>query len=283
MLSFVLGVGVALASAALYSVGVLLQSLEAREAPASDSLHLSLLRWLVTRRRWVIGTLCVIAAWGFQAGALALAPLTIVQPTLAAGLFVLLFVGVRLTDECVGRREVVAVVAIFVGVAGLAVASPKNVETGHAAPLVMGLTLAAFAAAALTPYLLRGRPPLWLVVASAGVAYACSAFLTKFVADAAAQPELLTAALWLGATVCAAGLGLLSEMTALQERSAIRVFPGVLVIQIVLAVLLAPFLAGETWSSDPLVLGGLGASLAVLAIGTGVLASAGAVTAMVDS
>ena len=283
MLSFALGVGVALASATSYSVGVSLQSLEAREVPSSESLHLSLLLRLVKRRRWIVGTLFVIAGWGLQAGALALAPLTVVQPTLAAGLFILLIAGMRLTDERVGRREVVAVVAIFVGVAGLAFASPKEVESGHAEPLVIGLALAAFAAAALLPYLLRGTPPLWLVVVSAGLAYACSGFLTKFVADAASEPELLTAALWLGATACAAGLGLLSEMTALQERSVIRIFPGVLVIQIVVAVLLAPLLAGETWSSDPLVLAGLGASLAVLAGGTAVLASAGAVVAMVDS
>lgn len=282
MLSFVFGVVVGLASAAAYSVGVSLQSLEAREVPKSESLRLSLLRHLVTRRRWVVGTLFVIAGWGLQATALLLAPLTTVQPTLAAGLFVLLIAGTRITDERVGRREVVAVVAIFVGVTGLALASPKDVETGHAAPLTIGLTLAGFAAVALSPYLLRSRSPLWLVVASAGLAYACSGFLTKFVADAVSPPELLKAFLWLGATACAAGLGLLSEMTALQERSAIRIFPGVLVIQIVVAVLLAPLIAGETWSSDPVVLAGVGVSLAVLAAGTAVLAGAGAVGAMVD-
>lgn len=283
MLSFVFGVVMGLASAAAYSVGVSLQSLEAREVPSSESLRLSLLRRLVTRRRWVVGTLCVIAGWGLQAAALLLAPLTIVQPTLAVGLFVLLIAGTRITDERVGRREVVAVVAIFVGVTGLAFASPKDVETGHAAPLTLGLTLAAFAAVALSPYLLRGRRHLWLVVASAGLAYACSGFLTKFMADAVSPPEVLKAVLWLGATACAAGVGLVSEMTALQERSAIRIFPGVLVIQIVVAVLLAPLIAGETWSSDPLVLAGLGSSLAVLAVGTAVLARAGAVGAMVDT
>ena len=72
-------------------------------------------------------------------------------------------------------------------------------------------------------------------------------------------------------------------MTALQKRSAIRVFPGVLVIQIVLAVLCAPLLAGERWSTDPFLLAVLGASLVVLAAGTMVLASAGAVAAVVDS
>jgi hypothetical protein len=283
MLSFLLGVGVALASATSYSVGVSLQSLEAREIPSSDSLRLSLLLQLIKRRRWVIGTLCVILGWALQAGALALAPLTVVQPALAAGLFILLIAGVRLTDESVGSREIMGVIAIFVGVTGLAIASPKQVEKGHAAPLAIGLTLAAFAAVALLPYLLRHRRRLWLVVASAGLAYACSGFLTKFVTDAASKPQLLQAALWLGATGCAAGLGLVSEMTALQERSAIRIFPGVLVIQIVVAVLLAPLIAGENWSSDPLVLAGLGVSLAVLAAGTAVLASAGAVAAMVDS
>jgi hypothetical protein len=56
-----------------------------------------------------------------------------------------------------------------------------------------------------------------------------------------------------------------AEMTALQARSAIRVFPGILVIQIVVAVVLGPLLGGERWSSEPLVLVALVASLAVVA------------------
>lgn len=283
MLSFLLGTAVALASASSYSVGVILQSLEAREVPATESLRLSLLRRLVTRRRWVIGTLCVMLGWGLQAAALALAPLGVVQPALAVGLFVLLIAGARLTNEYVGRREVLAVLAISVGVAGLGFVSPKGDEGGHAALLVMGPALAVFAAVALAPYLLRGRPHPVLVVIGAGVAYAATGFMTKFVADALSQTELLAAAAWLAATICAAVLGLVSEMTALQARSAIRVFPGVLVIQIVLAVLLAPLLAGEQWSTDPMRVVVLGVSLAVLAAGTAVLASAGAVAAMVDA
>ena len=283
MLSYLLGIAVALASASAYSVGVILQSLEARQAPPTESLRLALLKDLAGRRRWVIGTLCVLLGWVLQAAALGLAPLTVVQPALAAGLFVLLIAGTRLSDECIGRREVLAVVAISAGVAGLGLASPKGAEGGHAAVLVIGPALAVLGAAALAPYFLRGRTHPALVVISAGLAYACSAFMTKFVADALSKTELLAAAAWLGGTICAAGLGLVSEMTALQRRSAIRVFPGVLVIQIVLAVLLAPVLAGEKWSTNPLLLVVLGVSLAVLAAGTAVLASAGAVGAAVDS
>lgn len=65
-----------------------------------------------------------------------------------------------------------------------------------------------------------------------------------------------------------------AEMTALQARSAIRVSPGILVIQIVVAVVLGPLLGGERWSSEPLVLVALAASLAVVVAGTALLARA---------
>ncbi|MGI8749864.1 MAG: hypothetical protein ACR2J6_04830, partial [Thermoleophilaceae bacterium] len=71
--------------------------------------------------------------------------------------------------------------------------------------------------------------------------------------------------------------GLLSEMTALQSRSAIRVFPVVLVVQIVASVLLAPLLAGEGWSPNPFVLATLAISLGVVTLGTHSLASSPAV------
>lgn len=283
MLLFLLGIVAALGSAGAYSVGVILQSLEARETPATDSLRLSLLKHLIARPRWLVGTLCVLLGWALQAGALALAPLTVVQPALAVGLFVLLIAGTRLSNERIERREVLAVIAITVGVAGLGFASPKGAGGGHAAPLIIGPALAVFAAVALTPYLMRARAHLVLVVIGAGVAYAGSGFMTKFVADALSQTQFLAAAAWLGGTICAASLGLVSEMTALQRRSAIGVFPGVLVIQIVLAVLLAPLLAGQAWRADPMLLLVLGVSLAVLACGTAVLASASAIAAAVDS
>src|SRR5215213_697451 len=90
MLAYLLGIAIALASASSYSVGVLLQSLEARDVPDTESLKLSLIKNLVSRKRWLIGTVCVILGWVLQAAALGFAPLTVVQPALAVGLFVLL-------------------------------------------------------------------------------------------------------------------------------------------------------------------------------------------------
>lgn len=250
--SFVLGIVAALAAAVLYSVGVTLQSVEARLAPEEESLRASLIKRLVTRRRWLGGTGCVVGGWATQVTALTLIPITIVQPALAVSVLALLFIGVRFFGESITRREVGAGLAILVGVGGLAAVSPGH-SSSHAAPLVLGVGLGVLAAVALVPYAMRGHHRFGTLVAvSAGLAYAWTGFSTKFVADGVSSGHWPPAVLWLAATATAAGVGLLSEMTALQARSAINVFPVVLVVQIV--VLLA--------------------SLIVLAAGTRALAGA---------
>lgn len=272
-----LGVLAALAAAVLYSAGVALQSIEAREAPCEESLHLSLLRDLIGRRRWLIGTACVAGGWVMQATALLMAPITIVQPALAVSVVSLLIISMRFFGERVGTREVTGAFAIVVGVAGLVLASPPE-SSAHADPLVLAVCMTALGAVALVPYALRGHRSFGLlVVVSAGLAYAWTGFSTKFLADGASKGAWLIALVWLGATAVAGAAGLLSEMTALQSRSAIRVFPIVLVVQIVVAVLLAPLLAGEGLNHNPLMLIALVASLAVVSFGTRSLASSQAV------
>ena len=227
----------------------------------------------------------MIGGWALQALALGLAPLTVVQPALALGLVVLLVLGSRMGDEDVGMREALSVAAIVVGVTGLVLAAPKGADEAHADPAVVALTLAAFGALVLAPYALRdpGRRLPYLVIFSAGMAYAWSALSTKFMGDAVTGGAWLVTLMWLAATATAALLGLVGEMTALQARSAIRVFPGILVIQIVVGVVLGPVLGGERLSSEPLMLVGLAASLAVVAAGTAVLAGARVVGTAVDT
>src|SRR4051794_29867780 len=272
-----LGVLAALASAVLYSAGVTFQAIEAREAPSEESLRLSLLSRLLRRPRWLAGTGCVAGGWGMQALALTLAPITIVQPALALSVVSLLFIAVRFFGESLRSREILAALAIVVGVAGLVLVAPQQTD-GHAQPMTLGFGMTLLGAIALAPYAFRGHRRFEaLVVFSAGLAYAWTGFSTKFLADGVSSGAWLVVVVWLAATALAAGVGLLSEMTALQSRSAIRVFPVVLVVQIVVAVLLAPLLAGEHWSPDPLVIAVLAVSLVVVAAGTRALAGARAV------
>ena len=281
MSSLLLGLGIAAIAAILYAVAVALQSLEARHAPDEERLHHNLVRRLITRPRWLAGTAIAILAWGAQTAAMLFAPLTLVQPTLALGLVVLLVIGAGLKHERVGVREMAGVTAIVVGLAGLAWASPS----GPAEP-APGWTLVAaigcFAVLASGPYVLRrhlhGRD--WLITVAAGLAFAWSAQASKFVADAVGSGAWLLLVAALAATIAGAFLGLLNEMTALQGSGAVRVYPTVLVIQIVVAVALAPTLLGESWAGTPFGGLALGVSLAVVVGGAASLTTTRAVTSV---
>jgi drug/metabolite transporter (DMT)-like permease len=277
-----LGVLVALVSAALYAFGVTLQSIEARETPSEESLKLSLLKDLVKRRRWLAGTACVVGGWASQATALLLAPLTIVQPALATSVVVLLIIGMRMHDESIGAAEVLGALAIVIGVIGLAGVSPHHSDS-HAAPVTLAIGMSVLGLVALIPYAVcaGGRRLGALVAVGAGISYAWTGFSTKFVADGFSSGAWVVGAIWLAATVGAALVGLLSEMTALQTRAAIRVFPIVLVVQIVVAVLLAPLLAGERWNPGPVNLTLLTLSLIAIGVGTRMLAGTRAVSRVV--
>ena len=281
-MSLALGVGAALLSAALYAWGVTLQSLEARETPAEESLKLSLLKDLLKRRRWLGGTLAVIGGWVFQAVALVLAPITIVQPALAMSIVVLLLIGIQMHDESIGPPEAIGAVAIIIGVIGLSAIAPGHSE-GDAAPVTLAIGMTVLGVVALIPYAVcAGGTRLGsLVAVGAGVAYAWTGFSTKFLADGFSSGAWVIGLIWLAATAGAAAVGLLSEMTALQTKSAIRVFPIVLVVQIVMAVLLAPLIAGERWDPTPINVGLLAASLTAIAAGTRMLAGARAVNRVV--
>lgn len=259
----------ALGSSLLYSVGAALQALEARRAPEEYALSVSLLRRLVVRRLWILGTLCVLGGWSLQAGSLLLAPVTVVQPTLALGLVFLLVIGVRMLGEEVGRREVLAVGAIVVGVIGLALTGPGQ-SADVADPVVLVPVMGGLGLLALAPYALRrSGGQLALVVVSGGLAYAFCGLSTSFTGAAATDGRWWSLLLWLAVTGAGAIVGVVSEMTAFQRAPVTHVFPVILVVQMAVAVGLAPLLVGESWAGTPIV--GLAASLAVVAGGAAAL------------
>jgi len=275
-----LGFALALAAACCYETGYALQALEARRAPTDRALRPSLITHLVSRPVWLGATAISLVGWPLQIAALSQAPLTLVQPTLALGLLLLLVLGVRLLGESVGTREVIAVILIIGSVAVFAWAAPRSVgdvERGPGLVAALGILIAA----ALAPYAIalvrHGSFPMLLLVASAGAADGLAAFVAKIVAQDASAGALVAVALWAALVAAVVIIGLISESTALQRFAATRVAPTVLVMQIVIPVVLAPLVGGEGWSGTPL--GGfvLGAALVVIAVGAGLLASSPAV------
>jgi drug/metabolite transporter (DMT)-like permease len=284
-LGFVLG----LAAACCYETGYALQALEARRAPPERGMRLSLMTHLVRRPVWVGATALSILGWPLQILALSKAPLTLVQPTLALGLLLLLVLGVRILGESVGAREIAAVVLIIAAVGAFAWAAPREPgEVERGAGLVVALSI--LTALAVIPYaaaLLRRRTTsaaaqfgaafMLLLVLSAGAADGLAAFVAKIIAQDAGDGALIAVLAWAAFVAMVVIIGLVSESTALQRFPATRVAPVVLVMQITIPVVLAPLVGGEGWSDTPLGGAVLVAALATVVFGAFLLASSPAV------
>jgi hypothetical protein len=281
MASVGVGALAAVIASSLFSVGLILQSLEARTVSSEHSMRLSLLTALVRRPRWVIGAFVMLAGFGLHVTALALAPLTVVQPALAAGLLVLLAAGLRDQDERAGAREILGVAGIVIGVAGLAFAAPDR-ATGETDNGSIALALAALGTGVLVPQVLavtrsRASGGGLLATFAAGASYAMTGVTTKLVSDSLVEDRWLPALLWLGLTAATAALALIDQTSALQRRSVVEVGPIVFVLPVVIPVLLAPALVGETWDQAPHGVIPLGLSLGVVCVATAALASSPAV------
>src|SRR3954469_16924418 len=275
-----LGFALALGAACCYEAGYALQALEARRAPPERALRPSLIAYLISRPVWVGATALSLLGWPLQIAALSQAPLTLVQPTLALGLLLLLALGVRVLGERVGRREVLAVLLIIGSVAVFAWAAPRETgEVERGAGLVAALAI--LIVVALAPYgiglVRRSASSMLLLVASAGAADGLAAFVAKIVAQDASDGALVGVALWAALVAVVVIIGLISESTALQRFAATRVAPTVLVMQIVIPVVLAPLVGGEGWSDTPLGGAVLAAALVAIAVGAALLASSPAV------
>jgi drug/metabolite transporter (DMT)-like permease len=241
------GVAAAAAAATCFDGAVLLQAREARHVAVDHALRLSLLRLLATRRTWLAGTALAVLGWPLHLLALALAPVTVVQPTLAVGLIVLLAGGERMLGERARAREWIAAGAVIAGVAALAVGAPAHTDDrpGTAAALACGGALALLVALPFARG--RVRAGAWTLVASAGSAFALSSLTTKMVTVELAAGRLGAALAWAAATALCAGVGFLVDMTALQRFAATRVAPGMFAIETAVPVALAPLLFGESW------------------------------------
>lgn len=283
-----LGIAAAVVASLLYNGSIALQALEARKVPAEHGLRPSLLGRLLHNRRWLGATALGLLGWPFEIMALLLAPLTVVQPCLASGLVLLLWLGATRLGEKPGRRELVAVAAIGLGIAGVAWAAPDR-STDHAGAGAIALALIVVALPVLAPYALRkplSRQPLRLgliATVAAGAGYAWTAIASKLLTDELATGALLLAALWLATAAASEGLALLSEMSALQRRPATHVAPIMFAVQVLVPVLLAPLIFDESWSQTPLGGAALVAFIALAVAGAISLAGSKAVGAVMES
>jgi drug/metabolite transporter (DMT)-like permease len=280
--SVVAGVALAALASVLFNAAIVIQASEARKVGPELAMHLSLLGRLMRRRRWLVGAALALSAFPLQTAALLLAPLTAVQPADATGLLVLLVLGSRMLGERVGRREVLAVGAIVIGIVVLTLAAPKR-EVTHVAGAEVIVPMIVVALVSVAPFALRRivGPDSLLVVLGAGFAFALGAFCAKIVADAISRQAWLAVVLVLLVAAFAALVGTLSEQTALQRRQATQVAPLIFVVELLVPVLLAVLVVGEDWQRQSAV--GIVVALALVVGGAFTLGRAPTVARMIEA
>lgn len=247
---FALGAAAALLASVMFNLGLALQALEARNAPRSLDLRLSLLWRLLGRPRWLLGLALDTVGIAPQVYALSLAPFVIVQPLLAVGLLLLLAIGSRVFDEPVGALGFAGVLAIIAGVGLVAWGAPGHSEAHRGGFAIAGVAVF-LAVAALLPFALKRTrwDSTTVVMFSAGCGFAATNVATKLLSDDLGQRHWLQGAGW-----AAFGLGLgvaatVTTMSAFQRRKATIVVPFTTAVQTFLPLLLEPLFLNERWGS----------------------------------
>lgn len=174
-LSVELGLLLALLAAFGSVAGFLYKFRGAREAPSVELSH----PWrstveLFRSPTYSLGIAIALGSWGFHVGALALAPISLVQSVIAGGLVLLTVVADHLFGIEVTRREWIGVGLTAAGLAFLAATLDGDAGSAHSryAPGTLAVFLAVVGAAGLA-LALRPRRAGFLAV-SAGLLWATS-------------------------------------------------------------------------------------------------------------
>ena len=241
------------AAATSANLAVVLTALEARRQPRAQSLRVGLLRRLVRRPLWRLAATLDLLGWALKTAALLVAPLTVVAPGMALGLFLLLVFSAAILREPMRSSSLFGVALLAGGVALVALHSPDR-EVTIAGPgpwiacggLLLVGALAAFAARA------KGvAVDVRLMAVSCGFAWALNGILSKLMADSIDSERWALLGIALVSAFAVGALGYLAKTSALQSGEAATVESIVGVINTLVPVGLAPLLFGEQWPTDP--------------------------------
>src|SRR4051794_7915466 len=181
----IFGLGLAIASSLALNAGYLLQHMGGGSAPAVDArAPIATVRGLLRSPVWTVGMGTNLLGSMMHIGAIAIAPLTLVQAFAAGGLALIVPASARVACSPLHRTERAAVAVIVVALTALAI-SPA---TSSVAPAGAGRPLAALAivlGGAATLAFVGGARRAAALALVAGMLYGLSDAATKGFTDAA--------------------------------------------------------------------------------------------------
>lgn len=173
----------ALATAFFYAISNVVELLQAEKVPDEYSMKPGLLFRLIKNPKWLLGLLADFGGYICHAAALGLATVVFVEPILAIGILLSLFIGSHFAHRPVLRIDWIAAVVLSGGLAlflyevsptgGRSIARTREwMIAGPSAIAAIAICLAVGGAT-------RGRPRAALLGVAAGIAFGVSALLTK--------------------------------------------------------------------------------------------------------
>jgi multidrug transporter EmrE-like cation transporter len=254
-----IGLLLALACAFTSIVGFLYKHKGSVEAPAvefsrpvSSSLALFRSPW------YTLGIVVATASWGLHVAALALAPISLVQTTIAGGLVLLTVVADRLFGQDVTRREWVGVALTAAGLAFLAATMGSTGKEAHSdyepATLALYGGLAAAVGGVLAVVAARGhRRDGSLLAVSAGLLWGASDVTIKALSSVLDERGVGVLVHPLAAVIAGLSLlGLLVSARSLQLGGAVAVIAVTSAAANIITIASGPIVFGEPMPEDPL-------------------------------
>jgi drug/metabolite transporter (DMT)-like permease len=226
----IFGLILALASAMATNLAFLLKQRGAVLAPPISARHLVRSAAGLFRSRWfLIGWIVAILAWGLHVGALALAPLSIVQAVLSGGLVFLAVFAERFFGFRLGRRQWVGVTITAAGLAviGLTGGGATDVERAslgallemEGAILALGAVLVRISARRH----MRPRAEGQLLGAAAGALFGVSDIALKYLTQAPPGPLLGVVSPWTLTALVAGTIAFYASARSLQIGEGVEV------------------------------------------------------------
>ena len=177
----------ALISAAIFALGTVLQQRAAMTEPDESAASNTILLRLATHPVWLAGIAAYGLAYGVQAVALGSGQIVVVQPILATTIVFALPLGVWISHQRVSRRDVLAALAVTVGLAAFIVFSDpdggrQQAPTGEWL-VAGGAVLAAVAVLVTAARKRSGALKAALLGTAAGLTFGLLSCLTKEVVE----------------------------------------------------------------------------------------------------
>jgi drug/metabolite transporter (DMT)-like permease len=268
-----LGILLALACAVATQLGFLYKHRGANEAPSVDVRHpLRTGRALFSSRWFALGMLVALGAWVLHVGALALAPLSVVQAVLSTGVVILAVLAERLFGFEVGLRQWLGVAMTATGLVLLVITLPAH-EGAHSAYSLAGMISFEAGMLAIGALLISG-PHLGapdhhhgiMLGAAAGTLFGVSDVAIKALTGLGGVAGVLVSP-WLAVAIVASVIAFYASARGLQDGEAVPVIAATSTAANVSCILGGIVVFGDPLPADTLglILQGLAFAMVVVA------------------